>query len=114
MWFMHDGAPAHFSRVARDHLNRNYGQRWIGRGGQVAWPPRSPDMNPLDFYLWGHVKSMVYRNAPNNIADLRQRIIHGFEDIRRDPNVFQRVRDSFDRRIRACIRAEGGHFEHFL
>ncbi|KMQ82561.1 transposable element tc3 transposase, partial [Lasius niger] len=84
MWFMHDGAPAHFSRVARDHLNRNYGQRWIGRGGPVAWPPRSPDINPLDFYLWGHVKSIVYRNAPNNIADLRQRIIHGFEEIRRD------------------------------
>ena len=57
---------------------------------------------------------MNYRNAPNNIADLRQRIIHGFEEIRRDPNVFQRVRNSFDRRIRACIRAEGGHFEHLI
>ncbi|EFN89291.1 hypothetical protein EAI_00035, partial [Harpegnathos saltator] len=31
MWFMHDGALAYFSRVARDHLNRNYSQRWIGR-----------------------------------------------------------------------------------
>lgn len=112
MYFLHDGAPAHFSRVARDRLNRNYDQRWIGRGGPVAWSPRSPDINPLDFYLWGYVKSIVYRNALNNIADLKQRIIHGFEEIRRDPNVFQRVRNSFDRRITACIRAEGDHFEH--
>lgn len=22
----------------------------------VAQPPRSPDLNPLDFYLWGHLK----------------------------------------------------------
>ncbi|KYM96999.1 hypothetical protein ALC62_12323 [Cyphomyrmex costatus] len=88
---------------------------WIERGGPISWPPRSPDINPLDFYLWGHVKSLVYRNAPNNIADLRQRIIHGFEEIRRDPpTVFQRVQNSFDGRIRACIRAEGGHFEHFI
>jgi len=101
----------HLRRVARDYLNQNYGQRWIGRGGPVAWPPRSPDMNPLDFYLWGHVKSIVYKNAPNNIADLRQRIIRGFREIRTDPNVCHRVRNSFDRRIRACIRAEGGHFE---
>ncbi|KYN07198.1 hypothetical protein ALC62_01864, partial [Cyphomyrmex costatus] len=66
------------------------------------------------FYLWGHVKSLVYRNAPNNIANLRQRIIHGSEEIRRDPIVFQRVRNSFDRRIRACIRAEGSYFKHFI
>ncbi|KYN13489.1 hypothetical protein ALC57_14306 [Trachymyrmex cornetzi] len=38
MWFMHDGAPAHFSRIARHHLNRNYGQRCIGRGGPITWP----------------------------------------------------------------------------
>jgi len=101
MWFMHD-ALAHFSRVARDYLNQNCGQKWIGRGGPVAWPPRSPDMNPLDFYLWGHVKSIVYKNAPNNIADLRQRIIRGFREIRTDPNVCHRVRNSFDRRIRTC------------
>ena len=31
-------------------------ERWIGRGGPAAWPPRSPDINPLDFFLWGYVK----------------------------------------------------------
>jgi len=111
---MHDGALVHFSSVARDYLNQNYGQKWIARGGPVAWPPRSPDMNPLDFYLWGHVKSIVYKNAPNNIADLRQRIIRRFREIRTNPNVCHRVRNSFDRRIRAYIRAEGGHFEHLI
>jgi hypothetical protein len=46
---MHDGAPAHFSRAVRDVLNNTYHDRWIGRGGPTAWPPRSPDLNPLDF-----------------------------------------------------------------
>ncbi|KAJ4432524.1 hypothetical protein ANN_21146 [Periplaneta americana] len=52
--FLHDGAPAHFSRTARRYLERRFPDRWIGRGGPIAWPPRSLDLNPLDFYLWGH------------------------------------------------------------
>ncbi|KAJ4436304.1 hypothetical protein ANN_18935 [Periplaneta americana] len=58
--FLHDGAPAHFSRTARRYLDRKFPDRWIGRSGPIAWPPRSPDLNPLDFYLWGHLKSLVY------------------------------------------------------
>lgn len=36
MHYMHDGAPAHFSRTAREFLNRRFGNRWIGRGGPIA------------------------------------------------------------------------------
>ncbi|KAJ4428267.1 hypothetical protein ANN_24284 [Periplaneta americana] len=42
----------HFSLDVRRHLNATFPGRWIGRDG-TAWPPRSPDLNPLDFYLWG-------------------------------------------------------------
>jgi hypothetical protein len=49
MWYMHDGAPAHFSRDVRDVLNNTYDDRRIGREGPTAWPPRSPDLNPLEF-----------------------------------------------------------------
>jgi len=65
-----------------------------------------------NIWISPYVKSIVYKNAPNNIADLRQRINRGFREIRTDPNVCHRVRNSFDRRIKACIRAEGGHFKH--
>ncbi|GFU32085.1 uncharacterized protein TNCV_3833351 [Trichonephila clavipes] len=53
MWFPHDGAPANFSRNVRNHLDTVYGQHWIGRGGPVPWPPRSPDLSCLDFFLLG-------------------------------------------------------------
>jgi hypothetical protein len=57
--FMHDGAPAHFSLISRRYLNRKFPGRWIGRGGPIAWPLRSSDLNPLDFFLWRHLKSLV-------------------------------------------------------
>lgn len=56
MWFMHDGAPPHFSLEVRRYLNMVYPNRWIGRGhdAPVKWPPRSPDLTPCDFFYGVH------------------------------------------------------------
>jgi hypothetical protein len=87
MWFMRDCAPPHFSRAVRDVLNNIYHDRWIGRGGPTAWPPYSmPDLNPLDFYLCGHLRAFVYvvpvdnEEALHCIVDACQTI---FERMRR-------------------------------
>lgn len=50
MWLLQDGAPAHFGREVREFLDTTFENNWIGRGGPVAWPPRSPDLNPCDFF----------------------------------------------------------------
>jgi hypothetical protein len=51
---MRDGAPAHFIPSVGNVLSNTYRDRWIGRGGPIAWSPHSrPDLNPLDFYLCG-------------------------------------------------------------
>jgi len=60
MYFQHDGAPPHYTRHVRDYLNESFPNGWLRRGGPVAWPPRSPDLTSLDFYLWGHMKTLVY------------------------------------------------------
>jgi len=43
------------------HLNDTFPNRWIVRGITINWPPRPPDLTPLDFCLWGLMKSEVYR-----------------------------------------------------
>ncbi|XP_044265289.1 uncharacterized protein LOC123011749 [Tribolium madens] len=50
MWYMQDGAPPHYARVVTNWLNNHFLEKWIGRQGPVAWPPRSPDLNPCDFF----------------------------------------------------------------
>lgn len=114
LFFMHDGAPAHFSLSARRYLNAHFGPRWIGRGGPIAWPPRAPDLNPLDFYLWGHLKSLVYSTAVDNVITLRARIEAACQTVRNTPGIFDRVRTSMQRRAAACIESQGGHFEHLI
>lgn len=48
--FMQDGAPPHYLRQVRDTLNNRFPNGWIGRGAPISWPPRSPDLTPMDFF----------------------------------------------------------------
>lgn len=61
MWFQHDGAPHGINIVWID-------QNVDGIYGTVLGPWKSPDLNPLDFYLWGHLKQLVY-GIPINIRE---------------------------------------------
>ncbi|GFU89685.1 transposase-like protein [Trichonephila clavipes] len=77
MWFHQDGAPAHFSISVRNHLDATCGERWIGRGGPVHWPPRSPDLSCLDYFFWGQMKSLGYETPVNSAEELVARISRG-------------------------------------
>ena len=72
--FQQDGAPAHFSREVRAFLNQNFPMRWIGRSGPMTWSPRSPDLSPLDYFVWGFLKDRVYQVQSKNLEELKQRI----------------------------------------
>jgi hypothetical protein len=70
--FMHDSIPTHFSLVACRYLNRKFPGQGISRSGSIAWPPHSPDLNPLDIYLWGDFKSLVYSSPVDDVETLRK------------------------------------------
>ena len=73
--FHQDGAPPHYLREVREYLNTRFPGRWIGRAAPLAWPPRSPDLTPLDFFLWGFVKDRVFvPPLPANAVELRNNI----------------------------------------
>ncbi|GFX30537.1 DUF4817 domain-containing protein [Trichonephila clavipes] len=56
LWFQQDGATCHTARATIDLLKDTFGDRLISRFGPVNWPPRSCDLTPLDYFLWGYVK----------------------------------------------------------
>lgn len=116
IWYQHDGAPPHHEKQVLKWLNRNYSNRWIGRKGPIPWPPRSPDLNPLVFNVWGHLKNIVYSVQINSREQLRQRIIDASNEIREMKlnNVLHPAYDSLIRRCDACIEVQGQYFEHLL
>lgn len=108
--FQQDGAPPHWRLTVRDWLNATFPHRWIGRlPSPMQWPPRSPDLTPLDFFLWGFIKSKVYRTPCPNLAALRQRIIEAFNEVPAD--MIHRVIVEYERRLRKCIEVGGESVE---
>lgn len=112
MWMQHDGAPAHSARQVQLFLDQHFANRWIGRGGPVSWPARSPDLTKIDYFLWGFVKSEVYRTPPTTPEDMRNRITLAFQKI--TPQMLTRVEQAFQKRVRLCLQQNGEHFEHLL
>ena len=51
------------------------------------WPPRSPDLNPLDYHVWGYMKAMVYEHKVNTREELLQRILSAARSINIKLNV---------------------------
>jgi hypothetical protein len=111
-WFQHDGAPPHFSRNVQGILNRRYPNRWIGRCGPRHWPARSPDLNPLDFFLWGYVKNVVYNRPIHNEEDLRNRLQGALGTITSE--MVRTSKLNLLRRAPLCLEMNGGHFQHLL
>ena len=79
--FQQDGAPPHWGFEVRQFLNDTFPERWTGRDGPIPWPPRSPDIATLDFFLWGYVKDIVYRTKVRDISGLQQQIIEALDTV---------------------------------
>ncbi|GFV56042.1 transposable element Tc3 transposase [Trichonephila clavipes] len=70
------------TRATIDLLKDTFGDRLISRFGPVNWPPRSCDLTPLDYFLWGYVKSLVYADKPQTLDHLEDNIRRVIADIR--------------------------------
>ena len=56
MWFQQDGATCYTAKQTMKLLSQIFGNRIISRGSAFGWPPQSPDLTALDFFLWGYLK----------------------------------------------------------
>jgi hypothetical protein len=110
---MHDGAPPHFLLIVRPR-EPTFGERWIGRGGPVNWPTRSPDLNPLDFWLWEHLKALIYSAPMNDSEGLQERVENACQETWVKPGTFDRVSTSVRRRAESYIEMHGNHTKYLL
>ncbi|GFT28794.1 putative DD41D transposase [Trichonephila clavipes] len=105
LWFQQDGATCHTARATIDLLKDTFGDRLISRFGPVNWPPRSCDLTPLDYFLWGYVKSLVYEDEPQTLDHLEDNIRRVIADIR--SQMLEKVIENWTSRL-DYIRASRG------
>jgi len=112
VWFQQDGATPHTTRVVLARLHSLFPGKVLSKGGTVPWPPRSPDLSPLDFFLWGQVKATVFAQPPRSLRQLRARIREALRSI--TTATLQRAVDNVAFRARHCLRVRGRHIESLL
>lgn len=111
--FMQDGAPPHFARDAKRFLLATFTEdRVISRGCKFQWPSRSPDLNPADFWLWGYLKSRVYRNSPNTLVELKTALRRTVTAI--DSDMLHSAVMGVVTRLTCLLPCGGGNVEHLL
>ena len=64
IWLQQVGATCHTAEATLDLLRPVFEDRIISRSADVVWPPRSSDLTPLDYYLWGAIKDKCYAGKP--------------------------------------------------
>lgn len=112
LWWQQDGAPPHNAREVTNILNEMFPNKWLGTNGPVRWAARSPDISPLDYFLWGYLKNEIYKTPVQNAEGLRNKIITACRQINRRSIV--RAIQRLPRRLQLCIGQNGAQFEHLL
>ena len=105
--FQQDGARPHTATTVQTWLTEKFGNKFIDKN---SWPPRSPDLNPCDFFLWGYLKSVVYNPLPKTLDDLKVNLEREIKKINKD--MLKSTFSNFEKRCHLLKSANGGHIEN--
>lgn len=108
-YFQQDGAAPHRAEIVKNYLNGKLPGHWIGKGGPINWPARSPDLTPPDFFLWGYLRERVYRRNPLTVAQLQLAIRE--ETMNIELETCCRVLENVTKRMEKVVEQDGGHVE---
>ena len=106
--FQQDSAPAHRAKETVELLSRETPDFIT----PLLWPPNSPDLNPVDYKVWSVLQERVYRGRIRDVEHLKVRLVEEWSLF--SQNIVDAAVRQRSVRLRACVNAEGGHFEHQL
>ena len=112
LWFQQDGATPHTARVTLRCLEERFGTSLISRGTDTSRPAHSPDLTPLDFYLWGFLKFIVCKEDSKSLTELKTAIRRAVWSV--SAAMGARAIDGVMKRVNVCHLRKGSHLEHVL
>ena len=101
--FQQDNAPSHRAKGIIKQLQ----QETPDFSGPDLWPPNSPDLNLVDYNFCGVMQQRVYECPMNSVDELD--VWNSLQQ-----NVIDAAINGWRKQLRACVHADGQHFEHLL
>ena len=97
-------------KIAKDlRISKATVQTAIERGTIDEWPPNSPDLNPLDYSIWSILEEKACQKPHPNVESLKRVLKKAWKEISLE--TLEKIVDNFPKRLKACVDANGGHFE---
>jgi hypothetical protein len=103
--FQQDSAPAHQAKTTQAWLVENFPDFITS----AEWPPSSPDLNPLDFCIWGTLEEVVNKSPHRSIESLKKKLIREWD--RLSMKTVRASIDSWRSRLSMVVKRKGGRFE---
>ncbi len=105
--FMQDNAPSHSATSTKECSKANMPQL-------MPWPPHSPDLNPMDYCVWGLWEAEAAKLSEKVTSDAVFKGILQVAHAKLSTTAVRRAIEQWPKRLRLCVQQEGGHFEHLL
>lgn len=101
--FQQDSAPSHKANGTQNWLRSNV-PVLIDRD---MWPPSSPDLNPLDYCIWGIIQAQACSKKHTSLESLKLSLTREWNRLSED--VIRAACTSFRKRLKLVVKAKGGH-----
>ncbi|GFT46582.1 uncharacterized protein TNCV_3184381 [Trichonephila clavipes] len=112
MMFRSCGSNKTAQRATIDLLKDTFVDHLISRFGPVNWPPRSCDLTPLDYFLWGYVNVLVFADRPQTLDHLEDNIHRVIADIR--PQMLEKFIENWTSRLEYIRASRGSHMPEII
>jgi len=97
--FQQDNAPSHRAKDTIKLLQ----QEMPDFIGPDLWPSNSPDLNQVDYKVWGVMQQRVYKCHMNSVNELKQCLVEVWNSL----SIFDVAINKWRKRLRACMLADG-------
>ena len=107
--FVQDSAQSHRANQVQNFLKPQSKSRFVEN---TDWPPKSPDCNPLDYYVWDRVQEKVYSVRYcylfATIDELKRRVCDVWDECAADLPQIRKAIKQFLPCLEAIDTKEGG------
>ena len=106
--FTHDGASCHTSNITHQWRENNLNSFWA----KGEWPPASPDLNAMDYFVWGWMQRYVSDKKPTTLLTLKSAVHAAAKAL--PLALVRKAVDGRCKRVALCVEQGGMQFKHRL
>lgn len=100
--FQQDGAPSHTANLTQAWCQENL----VDFLAKDKWPPSSPDLNPLDFFVWSYMLAKLAKYKCSNLKQFKKVIVKVWDEMPMD--TVRAACNDFERRLTLVVGLKGG------